>query len=59
MYTYTIKNRSELCACYDDFRKKALNVFRTDVHTIGFCRNRHDTEIQILQADNAKEDEIR
>lgn len=30
-------------------------MFHTDVHTIEFCYNRHDTEIQILQADNAKE----
>ncbi|POM70052.1 Transposon Polyprotein integrase [Phytophthora palmivora] len=61
MFTYAIKNRSELYDCYEDFRKKALNIFRQDISVIEYTFSVEDDEtqgnfeIQRLQADNAKE----
>jgi hypothetical protein len=55
MYTNTIAARSDLYACYTDFRCKARFVFRTDIMSIGYCANGHDPEVQTLQADNAHE----
>jgi len=40
---------------YTDFRCKAHNVFRTDIKSIEYCANGHDSEVQTLQADNARE----
>jgi hypothetical protein len=55
MITYILKARSELYECYEDFRRQALNTFRTDIHTVEYTANQFDPEIKALQADNAKE----
>jgi transposase InsO family protein len=53
--TYVLKARSELYACYENFRRQALNIFRTDIHTVEYNGNEYDPEIKALQAGNAKE----
>ncbi|POM64517.1 LOW QUALITY PROTEIN: Integrase catalytic core protein, partial [Phytophthora palmivora] len=56
MFTYPMKTRGQLYECYEDSRKKALNIFR---HDIGMLEWRpcaiEEHDIQVLQADNAKE----
>jgi hypothetical protein len=44
MFVYTIKARSKLYDCYEDFCKKARGVFRADVHTIEHATRRFETE---------------
>ncbi|POM73801.1 Putative retroelement [Phytophthora palmivora] len=56
MFTYPMKTRNQLHECYEDFRKKALNIFRHDIGMLEWCPcaiEEHD--IQVLQDDNAKE----
>ncbi|POM74618.1 Hypothetical protein PHPALM_8396 [Phytophthora palmivora] len=56
MFTYPMKTRSQLYECYENCRKKALNIFRHDIDTLEWhpCAiEEHD--IEVLQADNAKE----
>ncbi|POM79155.1 Hypothetical protein PHPALM_3232 [Phytophthora palmivora] len=56
MLTYPMKTRGQLYECYEDFRKKALNIFRQDIDVLEWrsCAiEEHD--IQVLQADNANE----
>ncbi|GMF49394.1 unnamed protein product [Phytophthora fragariaefolia] len=56
MFTYPMKNRSQPYECYDDFRKKALNIFRHHTGVLEWppCAiEEHD--IQVNQADNTKE----
>ncbi|GMF26093.1 unnamed protein product [Phytophthora fragariaefolia] len=68
MFTYPIKSRSQVYECYEDFRRKALNIFRRDVNVLEYPRPSEESdsqpepqssidewEIQVLQADNAKE----
>lgn len=55
MFIYIIKRKSELYECYEDFRKKAQNVFRADVGELQFNENIHDEEVRHLQSDNARE----
>ena len=54
-YVYCISKRSELYDCYERFRKEVTTLFRDEVNMMEFRANRHDPEVQILQADNAKE----
>ncbi|OWY95516.1 LOW QUALITY PROTEIN: Integrase, catalytic core protein [Phytophthora megakarya] len=59
MFTYAIKNRSELHDCFEGFRKKALNIFRQDISVIEYTFSVEDydsqgnIEIQRPQANNA------
>ncbi|KAF1323990.1 Integrase catalytic core protein, partial [Globisporangium splendens] len=53
--TWLPQRKSDLYDCYEDFRKKALNVFHNDVGTIEYCENQFSPEIQRFQADNARE----
>ncbi|POM81592.1 Hypothetical protein PHPALM_425 [Phytophthora palmivora] len=55
MFTYPLKARSDLPKCYEDFRKKALNIFRKDVQVLEWRRQHiDDEETRVLQADIAK-----
>lgn len=58
MHLYTIKLRSDLYDCYEDFRKKALNIYRNDIYSVEYRASQHDEEIRMLQTDNAKEYEM-
>ncbi|POM81902.1 Hypothetical protein PHPALM_62 [Phytophthora palmivora] len=54
MFTYPVKTRGQLYKCFEDFRNKALNIFRHDIDVLEWrpCAiEEHD--IQVLQADNA------
>ncbi|KAF1313888.1 hypothetical protein FI667_g16909, partial [Globisporangium splendens] len=55
LFIYVIKRKSDLYDCFEDFRKKALNIFRKDVGTVEYCENQFSPEIQRFQADNARE----
>ncbi|TYZ61361.1 hypothetical protein PybrP1_003638 [[Pythium] brassicae (nom. inval.)] len=55
MFIYVIKRKSDLYECYEDFRKTALSVFRQDVGTLECTQNFYSEEVQVLQADNARE----
>lgn len=55
MFHYVLKSRTELYDCFEDRRRKALMIFRTDVQTIEYTANHHDPKIMALRADNAKE----
>ena len=54
-YVYCLRKRSELYEVYERFRKEVTNFFRDEVHLLEFRANMHDPDVQILQADNAKE----
>jgi hypothetical protein len=54
-FIYVIARRSDLHASYEDFRRRAVCVFRNDVEILEYRDNKYDPEIQVLQADNAKE----
>ncbi|GMF20468.1 unnamed protein product [Phytophthora fragariaefolia] len=68
MFAYSLTSRSQVYECYEDFRRKALNIFRRDVNVLEYPRpsevydsqpnpqsSMDEWEIQVLQADNAKE----
>ncbi|GMF13226.1 unnamed protein product [Phytophthora lilii] len=55
MFTYPIKTRSQLYSCYENFRMKALNIFRSNVHILEYPSLTSDLDVQVFQADNAKE----
>ncbi|POM69551.1 Gag-pol Polyprotein [Phytophthora palmivora] len=56
MFTYPKKNWSQLYERYEDFRKKSLNIFRNDISMLEWrpC-SIEENNVQVLQADNAKE----
>ncbi|POM73174.1 Hypothetical protein PHPALM_10000 [Phytophthora palmivora] len=56
MFTYPMKNRSQLYECYEGFRKKSLTIFRNDISMLEWrpC-SIEENDIHVLQADNAKE----
>ncbi|GMF68371.1 unnamed protein product [Phytophthora fragariaefolia] len=39
MFLYPIKARSQLYSCYENFRMKALNIFRSDIHILEYTCN--------------------
>ncbi len=58
-HTFVIKRRSELYGCYEEFRKRARNQLRfvrhRETEVLYYQANEYDTDIQALQADNARE----